>query len=337
MSVFHLKKFDFGQENLQFPIHLPIARRRFFRVKRTHLQKNTRTEKNMSFAGMTGNQILLTLMDFQYLTQVELVEGFKALSNISQSSKIDWNEHEVVLDCLDKIYEIKDSLSFDSYLDLLIAFDKLDIQDQDMYQLFYQLFPKMNGRLKRDNFGKVYNILMKRGSLTDEEKKAYTEILPRELASMKPLTQVQAFELVVDNELLSEYNWHYHFHLNFWKLGNQLEIEGYARTIKKFIEIDYFDQPEFWNVEYLPGLDIAMQKCEDANLIKQLINVLAQAHKINNSIEVYSYIRKLEERANFVEFKLPMIKSGSFLGMVKKDLQYYEQKERLDLELTAKE
>ena len=129
MSVFHLKKFDFGQENLQFPIHLPIARRRFFRVKRTHLQKNTRTEKNMSFAGMTGNQILLTLMDFQYLTQVELVEGFKALSNISQSSKIDWNEHEVVLDCLDKIYEIKDSLSFDSYLDLLIAFDKLDIQD----------------------------------------------------------------------------------------------------------------------------------------------------------------------------------------------------------------
>ena len=57
-----------------------------------------------------------------------------------------------------------------------------------MYQLFYQLFPKMNGRLKRDNFGKVYNILMKRGSLTDEEKKAYTEILPRELASMKPLT-----------------------------------------------------------------------------------------------------------------------------------------------------
>lgn len=67
---------------------------------------------------------------------------------------------------------------------------------------------------------------------------------------------------------MSEYNWHYHFHLNFWKLGNQLEIEGYARTIKKFIEIDYFDQPEFWNVEYLPGLDIAMQKCEDANLIK---------------------------------------------------------------------
>lgn len=57
-----------------------------------------------------------------------------------------------------------------------------------MYQLFYQLFPKMNGRLKGDNFGKVYNILMKRGSLTDEEKKAYTEILPRELASMKPLT-----------------------------------------------------------------------------------------------------------------------------------------------------
>lgn len=152
-----------------------------------------------------------------------------------------------------------------------------------------------------------------------------TELLPRELENMEPLTQVEAFELVIDNELLSEYNWHYHFHLNFWKLGNALGVEGYARCITKFVEIDYFEELEFWNVDFLPGIDIALQRSENPEHLNNLVNALVQAHGINNAVEVDSYVKKLQERIDFVEYKLPLIKTGSFIEIVKKDLSYFEQ------------
>lgn len=118
--------------------------------------------------------------------------------------------------------------------------------------------------------------------------------------------------------------------MNFWKLGNALGAEGYARCIKKFIEIDYFEELEFWNVEFLPGIDIALQMSENSTHLTQLKEILIQANAINNAIEVDSYVRKLQERIDFIEFKLPLIKSGTFIEIVKKDLTYFEEQQKLD-------
>lgn len=124
----------------------------------------------MDFKGLTGNEIILALMDGENLNQVELVRGIVALSNVDKALEINWNGHEVVLECLDHVFNMKNQLSFDSYLDLIISFDKLNIEDQEIYEMFFELFQKMHGKLKADNFGKVFNILMSKEYISEEAK-----------------------------------------------------------------------------------------------------------------------------------------------------------------------
>lgn len=193
-SGYQLKKFDYMSEDLEFPIKVPIVRKAMFKVKRSNFQKNTPTDPNFRFDGMTGNEILLALMDCKYMNQTELVRGIVALSNIDDALKIDWNDHEIMLDCLDLIFEMKDELTLDSYLDLLKTLTKLKIYDQEIFEMFYELFEKFHPRLKGENFGMCYKIFMDKDYISDENKKWLTDLLPRELEKMEPLTIVTCFE-----------------------------------------------------------------------------------------------------------------------------------------------
>lgn len=185
--------------------------------------------------------------------------------------------------------------------------------------------------LKGNMFGDVYNILMDYKGTPMELKTRMTEVFPREISKMNGKNVSLAFKHIVDNDFLTEYLWEYHFHLYFWKQSHQLDIKDLGIAVSKMIDIEYFEEPGWFNLEFLPVIDDCFMKCDNFGEVIDLIDALTLLHEKMPEVEVDSYIKKLEERAEFVEKRLPFSREGTFANIVRRDLRYFEEKSKLDI------
>ena len=316
-----------------FPLRVK-ARRKWVKKKRLpFLEKNESTGTNMHFSFLTGNELLVAFQDIEKFNNKELFDALKAFTRLNQIHEFDWNSHPIFENVLDSIFKRMDSFTWQQYIQIIKELEYLRIEDTEIWLKIAEMFEKMHPRLKGDDFGYVYNFIMKLDYVEESLKQDMTVLLPRELEYMNMSLLIEAFTLVVDHGFLNEYNWEYHFHMNMWKRPHEMNVRDYARAINTMIDIDYFEHIEFYNVEFLPYIGPHIAICDNSKDCLDLREALLRLKGIDKRIEIRSYVKKLEERADYVENKLPLVLGTSFPEFVKKDLKYYEEQEKLRLEL----
>jgi hypothetical protein len=156
------------------------------------------------------------------------------------------------------------------------------------------------------------------------------DYMPRELEKMSNHYITECFDQTVKNDLLNDHNWHYHFYLYFRNKNYEFGPKNYAKIIKNLVKIEFYDEPEWWNDHFLPGIDMFMHNVTDENVCKDLI--LALECVAEGNIETKSYVAKLKARVGYINTKFRLIEDAKFHNMVTSDLRFYKEKERLRLD-----
>lgn len=326
-----LKRFDYKDKTITFPVTIPLKRINSYAPSRLYLEERPDPKGYIKFANLSGNEILLAMLDAEHFSNHELSDCLDWFSKQNLLKEHNWNDHEIFQHFMDVFFKKMDTLNRDQYYTTLMAINKIRVSDPQIIQKYANDWKKMMPRLKGDKFADVYNILMESKIPSKEFKEEMTAIIPREIELMSPASFTRAFKNIVEHGFLTEYLWEYHFHMAFWKRNDAMAIADIAVAVDKMIEIEYFDEPEFWNVEFLSSIDLNIQKCDNADDIIFLIEGLTNLGARMPEVEVQSFIKKLSERLSFVEHRLPLIQKGTFANIVRNDLKYYEEKRRLEL------
>ena len=139
----------------------------------------------------------------------------------------------------------------------------------------------------------------------------------------------QCFNACVENDLLNDHNWYYHFYIYFRNRNYHFGAENYATIIKNLVKIDFYDEPEWWNEHFLPGIDKFMHNVIDEGVCEDLIFAIEQIN--SKEIDTDGYIKKLKARTIYINTKYKSIEESKFVNIIKNDLAYYKEKEKLRL------
>jgi len=153
--------------------------------------------------------------------------------------------------------------------------------------------------------------------------------MPRELAKMSEYYITECFDQTVKNGLLNDHNWHYHFYIYFRNKHYEFGPKNYAKIIKGLVKIEFYDEPEWWNDHFLPGIDMFMHNVVDEGVCKDLIFSLESVP--DGNIDTRNYIDKLKARIGYINTKYRLIEDAKFHNMVTNDLRFYKEKEKLRL------
>src|SRR3990167_501945 len=100
----NLKKFDWRQEELTFPLTVPLKHTVAYRPSKDKIiPLPTSTSDLLNFKKMTGNEILLNLKNAAHFRDEEVMEAFKNLLLQPDIDKHDWNTHELFQNLVQRV------------------------------------------------------------------------------------------------------------------------------------------------------------------------------------------------------------------------------------------
>lgn len=71
---------------------------------------------------------------------------------------------------------------------------------------------------------------------------------------MNPTLIAKCFEVTVKNKLLNNHLFENNFHVLFWRRKEWFGPTCYPLIIKCFLDLNYENDPEFWNDSILKGI-----------------------------------------------------------------------------------
>lgn len=334
--VTNLKKFDWRQEDLTFPLSVPLKHRVMYRPSKDKITPlPTSTSDILNFKRMTGNEILLNLRNAAHFRDQEVVEAFRNLYLQPNIKEHDWNNHELFQNLVQRVTKHISEFSASDIAELIRYFDRLDLKDEKFWKGVAARFTAIHPSLKGRHFAAFFVNLMKRPETDEALKLELAKLLPRELWRFNPKETAEAFKLIVDHDMLSEHLWHNHFHLIFWRKSLWLGLPNFALIIRYMVKIDYLQELAWWNENFLPAIDYYLHGAYDVAVLEELNLALHELHDAAIEIEVDSYQKKLKERVIYLQTQYLAEKNNTFVNMVKSDLQYFREKVRAEREAQA--
>lgn len=141
-------------------------------------------------------------------------------------------------------------------------------------------------------FGYTYISFLQSDKVSKEFKEKLSLRLPIHLHKLSPLMMTKCFEVTVENELMSEHLFDNHFYVLF-RNRVQWFAECYPSIINNLVQLEYFDDPEFWNIVFLPAIKKINFKNDSA--LTELIVALNNLNEKAPVIKVSEYIKYLED------------------------------------------
>lgn len=88
-------KTNFKDPSLVFPISVKSYKVPAVEMKRMHLELRPNPTGEIDFSTLTGNEILLAMMDAENFSDKEMLNCLRYFTSMDEAKKIDWTDHEI--------------------------------------------------------------------------------------------------------------------------------------------------------------------------------------------------------------------------------------------------
>lgn len=313
-----------------FPIVIPLKSKFVYRPKKSKLRLPEHDYIN--FKVMTGNEILLNLSNVEHLRPSEFASALLELGKRDGASEVDWNNHEWIQKCVGVATKYLSQYDARVVSSLLYAFHRLGVKDELLWSTFARESSKTVHKIRPKGFGATFICFTAESDrCTREYKERLASLLPVHLRRMNPTLFTRCFELAIKDKLMTEYLFDDHFFWVIWKKSTWLGGQNYPKIIRGLIEYGYKDDLEFWNKDFLPTIEKIADKLT-ANQAEAIIESLQFAEQHIPELRAQEYIDLLNQRVVFCKTTLVKIENSKFWNVVKNDIEYFREKERMRLE-----
>lgn len=139
--------FDWKQKELVFPVSIRLRMKHIYAPKK-NVMGPPPVEDYLNFKIMTGNEILLNLMNVEHFRNNELVEGLKYLSWVKGADAVDWNAHEVFAKVVLHTNKVLHQLEASQFASVVRLFTTLKVRDEKFWELVYARTRQIESGLK---------------------------------------------------------------------------------------------------------------------------------------------------------------------------------------------
>jgi len=248
------------------------------------------------------------------------------------ASEIDWNNHEWIQKCVQ--VATKNLSQYDARVvsSLLYAFHRLGVKDELLWSTFARESGKTVHKIRPKGLGATFICFTSEPDrCTREYKERLAGLLPIHLRRMNPVLFTRCFELAVKEKLMTDYLFDDHFFWVIWKKSTWLGGQNYPKIIRGLIEYGYKDDLDFWNKDFLPTIEKILDKLS-ATQAEAIIESLRYAQEHIPELRARQYIDLLNQRIVFCKTTLVKIENSKFWNVVKNDIEYFREKEKLRME-----
>ena len=330
-----IKKMDYMSADNVYPMNLPL-RFKYQYTGSTHIPHEVKYRKLddiIRFDICTGNQILVNMKNFEHFRSIEKANSFHFLTKTPGACEHgDWENHEIVQKAIENVITSFEWFKTLEFALIVNAFEALGIRNEEFWKKVAsdRGFKKHHPKLMGDHFAFVFLPLMKTEYITEETKDEMLDLMPRELENMSLDLVTQCFDATVQAGAQNDHNWHYHFYIYFRNKNYEFGPRNYVTIIKDQVKIEFYDEPDWWNNHFLPGIDMFMHQVVEEDACLDLISALELI--THNDVETKGYIDKQKARIGYITTKYKLLESAKFHNMVQTDIAYYMEKEKLKLQ-----
>lgn len=328
--VARLKLPDFKDPNLTFPVTIPI-RYRFFYKGMKHPPRLPEHDF-INFKNMSGNEILLNLQNVEYLRPSEFASALLELSKRPSPNDVDWSKHEWITHCAEIATKNLAQYPARVVSTLMLAFHRLKVNEPLLWSTLARESAKTVHKIQGKGLAATFVCFISEPDrCTREYKERLASLLPIRLKNMNPSMVTTCFELAIKENLMSDYLFDANFFVMIWRKNTWFGASNYPRLIDALVGYGYTEDLDFWNKDFIPSISRLLERMSAENAEK-IIESLRKAKKIIPKLNIDAAVESLKARIVFANTTLKQVENNKFWNIVKNDIEYYREKERLRLE-----
>ncbi|CAD8096484.1 unnamed protein product [Paramecium sonneborni] len=324
------KKFDFKNDDLTFPINIPLKQRYAYRPQR-QFKKATPQNDYLNTEIMSGNEILLYL---EQLDNLRINEILNSLERLHKFNKGQFNliEHPWVKAALDKAFLEHNHLTKTQFIQLLNIYSNYGIETPEVWIKFEERMLKLLPNIPAKLFGECVRLFMEKSERSsDEFKKQMSLVIPVHLNKMSPQATAKAFEMVYKYNLMTDYLFFDHFHFILRKRFKWFLMERACPLMLRLLREANFETCEFLWPEVYKQLDAELDripKDQCAPIRDELVKIgeAFPSHSQYNNIII---AKKIGARATWEATLGGQARRLSLVEIVKNDILYFKEKQKL--------
>ncbi|CAD8066368.1 unnamed protein product [Paramecium primaurelia] len=324
------KKYDFKNDDLTFPINIPLKQRYVYRPQR---QFNKATPQNdyLNTEVMSGNEILLYFEQLDNLRINEILNGLERLHKFNKG-QFNLAEHPWVKAALDKAFIEHYHLTKAQFIQLLNIYSNYGIETPEVWGKFEERMIKLLPNIPARLFGECVRLFMeKQERSSDEFKKELSLVIPVHLTKMSPQAIAKAFEMVYKYNLMTDYLFYDHLHFILRKRFKWFVMGRACPLMLRLLREANFETCEFLWPEIYKQLETELDRIPNdqcAPIRNELVKIgeAFPSHSQYNNIII---AKKIGARATWEATLGGQARKLSLVEIVKNDILYYKEKQKL--------
>lgn len=328
---------DFNREsykrhNIKFPIYIPNSFRPV--LTRKDPSKYTRVKPSeINYAIYTGNEILLSLKDFNSYTKDENLEALYQLSKKPKASELDLENHEYVAPVIQSFRKHLSQMTMKHLIKFIRVAKGLNLKSEELWEKVKEIgFNKIYAfeKLPSTYFAEFLITVVNMGTMTDGEKELLFDQLGRHLPDMHPDSITDTFEVMINKGHItstSDHLFERHYMRHFWKTPKKFRPNHFIKILKGLKKLNYVQEDEeFFVYEFLPFMKrhvIVSDKLDELSALLIEVSELRDYGLADEDVKQSENF--ILERLAFLEQNNDLLKKTEFVEIVKSDLKEYKR------------
>lgn len=321
----------YKRHKIKFPINVPIYYRNVL-VPKEYKRYRPVKRTQFNYGHCSGNQILLSLMNYKEYLREELLEMFFQLTNKKNVINLNLEENKIVSESFKFMFDRLEEMTVKEVFHLFRSIYKLNFKREGVYE-----------KIKRIVMSKIYNFELtntpndlaffiikidKKVGFTSEETELLLEQIPRYLKEMTPENVLTIFELLLKKSIIKDpldYLFEYHFFMYFWKKVTNFSLSQLTRIIKGLRQINYFKKDNEYIIDDLIPALINSVKIADSvlDIEEAMSEIEGFIGEGVDHLELDDVREEFQKRINFIEKKMKVVSESNIIFMVKKDIKEF--------------
>lgn len=216
----------------------------------------------INFKSMAGNEILYNMINSQYFRTCELVHCFNEFSKriiLPQNKDFkdyDWDQHEYVKNTVDLLQKRFACLNLRHVMATSLALDRIKLsRDQEIWAQIEKSIDRLLHKLKPNQIVKVLDLLSKQPNRSNKEfmNKLLT-ILPIHINTLSDRDLLNLISICIKQNMINERLFNYFIYPRLEFKMSKFSFKNYVHCLRLLGELNYEEDPVFWNEHVLPGI-----------------------------------------------------------------------------------